>query len=331
MDDINSYFPDFKVISNKIDSMNIDEISGEIKSLESKIEELEYKIKFLEEDEISRIDDELDRIISLLEDKYVSLDTYCNDWSCSIPKKWRQESEEDENTHQMDYDYIIKQEGDEAEDDQWSMLWGLTKMDKQIELLEENYNSIQKEQLCSCKTQELLEEKINKLETQLIYNQNIMVSMMDHIYKKMFPCLFNTINSMNENLEDYGLDTTNLTSEFNDINKRIYDIGIEKYVEYKCNGYIDKRDKDKIKNKIDKCKTLKDLTTMALKEGFKQEEIDNAIEKGNTGLTILKEKRNAHNNLYELIYKKYLEKSIDIRMLGLPISVVGPIFDRNLK
>ena len=155
--------------------------------------------------------------------------------------------------------------------------------------------------------------------------------MVNHIYKKMFPCLFNTIDSMNDNLEDYGMDTTNVTSEFNTIKKNIYDDGIEGYVESKCNEYINDRDKSNIREKLDKCKTLKELTTLALKEGFKQEDIDNAIEKGNTGLTILKQKRNAHSNLYELLYIKNLRNPIDIRVLGLAVSGVGPIFNRNLK
>jgi len=312
-----------------VSDTHINEHSSKIEKLEEKIEELEEKIKSLEEDDkIENLDDKIEENW----DEYTMRVRQC------IPKKWQEEAEEDENSHPMDYDSIIKQEGGagllpppEVFSHEWSMLWGLTKMDKQIELLEENYNGIQKEQLCSCKTQELLEEKINKLETEVIYNQHIMISMVNHIYKKMFPCLFNTIDSMNDNLEDYGMDTTNLTSEFNTIKKNIYDDGIEEYVESKCNEYINDRDKSNIREKLDKCKTLKELTTLALKEGFKQEDIDNAIEKGNTGLTILKQKRNAHSNLYELLYIKNLRNPIDIRVLGLPVSGVGPIFNRNLK
>jgi hypothetical protein len=133
---------------------------------------------------------------------------------------------------------------------------------------------------------------------------------------------------MNENLEEYGMDTANLASEFNTIKKNISDNGIECYVNKICEGYIDKRDKRNIRKKLDKYKTLKELSTLALQEGFKQEEIDNAIEKGNEGKTILKEKRNAHTNLYELLYIKYLKKSVNTLVLGLPISNVGPIFNR---
>ena len=207
----------------------------------------------------------------------------------------------------------------------------IEELEEKIQELEENYNGIQKEQLCSCKTQELLEEKINKLETEVIYNQHIMISMFNDIYTKMFPSLFNTIDSMNEILEDYDMDTTNLASEFNTIKKSISDYGIEGYVKSKCDNYTDDRDKSNIIEKLDKCKTLKELTALALKEGFKQEDIDNSIEKGNSGLTILKEKRNAHTNLYELLYIKHLKKPVDTRILGLPISDVGPIFNRNLK
>ena len=288
MEDTNSYFPDFKVISDSIDSMDRCE---KINSLERKIEELESTIeKMNEEDEISRIDAEI-------EDKYNELDYRIHD---------------------------IDEEFEKF----------ITKMDKQIELLEENYNSIQKEQLCSCKTQELLEEKINKLETELIYNQHITVCLFKEIYEKLFPSIVESLDSFEYDYDDGDVSfDTNIVHEANKIKKMINDDGIEDYVQCKCDEYIDERDKDKIKIKIDKCKTLKELTTLALKEGFKQKDIDNAIEKGNTGLTILKEKRNAHSNLYELIYKKYLEKPVDIRVLGLPVSMdlYGPIFKRNLK
>ena len=324
-----------------VSDTHINEHSSKIAKLEGKIEELEEKIKSLEEDEISRIDeeikdkyDELDTRIDDLGDEYVSSESYNNHWMCSIPIKWQQESEEDENTHPMDYDSIIKQEGDDrAEGDQWSMLWGLTKMDKQIELLEENYNGIKKEQLCSCKTQELLERKINKLETQLIYNQNITVCLFKEIYEKLFPSIIESLDSFefDFDVEDASFDCTNIIHESKKIKKMINDYGIEDYVESKCNGYINERDKSNIREKLDKCKTLKELTTLALKEGFKQEDIDNAVEKGNTGLTILKQKRNAHSNLYELLYIKNLRNPIDTRVLGLPISGVGPIFNRNLK
>ena len=308
-----------------VSDTHINEHSSKIEKLEEKIEELEEKIKSLEDDEkIENLDDKIEE----------NWDEYTMRMGQCIPKKWRQESEEDENSHPLNYESLKKQEGGELPDEcshEFHMLWGLTKIDKQIKVLEENYNGIEKEQLCSCKTQELLEEKINKLETEVIYNQHIMISMVNHIYKKMFPCLFNTIDSMNDNLEDYGMDTTNVTSEFNTIKKNIYDDGIEGYVESKCNEYINDRDKSNIREKLDKCKTLKELTTLALKEGFKQEDIDNAIEKGNTGLTILKQKRNAHSNLYELLYIKNLRNPIDIRVLGLAVSGVGPIFNRNLK
>lgn len=229
----------------------------------------------------------------------------------------------------------------------------IKKLEEKIDNLEKQVNNIDVNNLCLQKTYEnkvirlekkieelknenkkhndITEKGINKLETEVIYNQHIMISMVNHIYKKMFPCLFNTVDSMNDNLEDYGMDTTNLTSEFNTIKKNIYDDGIEEYVESKCNEYINDRDKSNIREKLDKCKTLKELTTLALKVGFKQEDIDNAIEKGNTGLTILKQKRNAHSNLYELLYIKNLRNPIDIRVLGLPVSGVGPIFNRNLK
>lgn len=306
----------------------INEHSLKIEKLEEKIEELEEKIKSLEEDSSGDFNTLNDRMDDFEDEVDSKLHLKC------IPFKWRIESEEDENSHPLNYESLKKQEGGKLPDEcssTFHMLWGLTKMDKQIELLEENYNGIQKEQLCSCKTQELLEEKINKLETEVIYNQHIMISMFNDIYTKMFPSLFNTIDSMNENLEDYGMDTTNLASEFNTIKKSISDNGIEEYVDNKCINYIDDRDKRNIRKKLDEFKTLKELTNLALKQGFKQEEIDNAIEKGNSGLTILKEKRNAHTNLYELLYIKHLKKSIDTRILGLPISDVGPIFNRNLK
>ena len=150
MEDTNSYFPDFKVISDSIDSMDRCE---KINSLERKIEELESTIeKMNEEDEISRIDAEI-------EDKYNELDNRIHD---------------------------IDEEFEKF----------ITKMDKQIELLEENYNSIQKEQFCSCKTQELLEEKINKLETELIYNQHITVCLFKEIYEKLFPSIVESLDSV---------------------------------------------------------------------------------------------------------------------------------------
>ena len=319
-----------------VSDTHINEHSSKIEKLETDMGRIQSRIEELEEDIKDYDIGDLDSRIVKLEGKIEELEDgmiYKLDNDC-VPFKWRFESEEDENNHPLNYESLKKQEGGELPDEcsrEFHMLWGLTKMDKQIELLEENYNGIQKEQLCSCKTQELLEEKINELETEVIYNQHIMISMMNHIYKKMFPCLFNTIDSMNDNLEDYGMNTTNLISEFNTIKKTIYDDGIEEYVKGKCNEYINDRDKSNIGEKLDECKTLKELTTLALKEGFKQEDIDNAIEKGNNGLTILKQKRNAHSNLYELLYIKNLRNPIDIRILGLPVSGVGPIFNRNLK
>ena len=134
--------------------------------------------------------------------------------------------------------------------------------------------------------------------------------MFNDIYTKMLLSLFNTIDSMNENLEEYGMDTANLASEFNTIKKNISDNGIENFVEKNHDNYIDIRDKELIKSGLDNCKTLKGLTRLAEREGFKTEEIDNAIEKGNEGKTILGVKRNAHNDLYELIYKKYLKRKL---------------------
>lgn len=314
-------------VDGVISDTTVNEHDSRITELESKIEELEEKIEELEEnEEIKDKYNDLDNRIYKLEDEVDGK----IDWKC-IPFKWKTESEEDENSHPLNYESLKKQEGGELPDEcssTFHMLWGLTKMDKQIEILEENYNGIQKEQICSCKTQELLEEKINRLETEVIYNQHIMISMFNDIYTKMFSSLFNTIDSMNENLEDYGMDIANLASEFNTIKKNISDNGIEKFVENKCNNYIDIRDKELIKSGLDNCKTLKGLTRLAEREGFKTEEIDNAIEKGNEGKTILGVKRNAHNNLYELIYKKYLKKKIILKNLGLPISNVGPIFNR---
>lgn len=317
-------------VDGVISDTTISDHNTRIKNLENKIEELESKIEELEEHDI---DEEI-------KDKYNDLDDRMNDFEdevygkidCKcIPFQWVIESEEDENSHPLNYESLKKQEEGKLPDEcssTFHMLWGLTKMDKQIEILEENYNGIQKEQLCSCKTQEFLEKKINRLETEVIYNQHIMISMFNDIYTKMFPSLFNTIDSMNENLEEYGMDTANIASEFNTIKKNINDNGIENFVEKKCNNYIDIRDKELIKNRLDICKTLKELIKLAESEGFKTEEIDRAIDKGNEGKTILGVKRNAHNNLYELIYKKYLKNKIILKNIGLPISNVGPIFNR---
>jgi hypothetical protein len=128
------------------------------KTYENKVIRLEKKIEELKNENKKHNDITEKGIKTLKEDIEMKLDCdymHKEEYNLGIPSKWKESSivgiVEEGWSHPLSYNEILEQEGNDVDDksitgkNSWSMIWGLTKIDKQIELLEIKFETFRLE------------------------------------------------------------------------------------------------------------------------------------------------------------------------------------------